>query len=102
MIVSLLALLFSSSALPADVVPNSTEATVYIIALLINALLALALISCGVAVLRAKQRPFAKKILFALLGLQAMIAISSLLSNILAAILPAIGAILAYRASRKA
>lgn len=81
--------------------PDSVEALIVTIALVINMILSLPLVICGIALIRTKKHATAKHLLGAIGGLEVFFAVLGL-STIIAAILPAIGAFLSFRAFKKA
>lgn len=80
---------------------DSVEALIVTIALVVNIVLSLPLVICGIILTRTKKRTTAKHLLGAIGGMEVFFAFLGL-TTIIAAILPAIGAFLSFRAFKKA
>ena len=80
---------------------ESVETVILTIALVVNIILSLPLAICGIALTRTKKRATAKHLLGAIGGMEVFFAFLGL-TTIIAAILPAIGAFLSFRAFKKA
>lgn len=80
---------------------ESVETVILTIALVVNIILSLPLVICGIALTRTKKRTTAKHLLGVIGGMEVFFAFLGL-TTIIAAILPAIGAFLSFRAFKKA